>query len=210
MKKTGLEIAKLLISLNCVQLSPGNPFTYASGLKGPIYCDNRKILSHVKERGIVAEQLVSLINESKVVFDQVAGLATAGIPHAAIVSERLHVPMIYVRSAPKGHGKQNQIEGDFVSGEKIILIEDLVNQGKSLGVAIDGAIGAGLVPQACFCIVDYQMKSSRELLSKYSLPLFSLTDFTTLVNVACDLQKITGNDKDILYKWHDNPSIWKR
>ena len=127
MSEISKKIAKLLISLECVQLCPERPFTYASGLKGPIYTDNRKLLSNVDARNEVCQAFVKLIKNEKMTYDSIAGMATAGIAHAALVSNELLAPMVYVRSKPKGHGRQNQVEGSFKVGEKLILIEDLVN-----------------------------------------------------------------------------------
>ncbi|TDJ04817.1 MAG: orotate phosphoribosyltransferase [Deltaproteobacteria bacterium] len=201
-------IAQILMSINCLQVSPKNPFSYASGLKGPIYCDNRKALSHVLERKKIVEGLLQQIKDSGVKFDSVCGLATAGIPHAAWVAEKLDLPMIYVRGKAKEHGKKNQIEGDFKAGDKVILIEDLVNQGSSLRTAVEALQGAGLEPQACFCIVNYEMKAVNEMLPKLGISLYSLTDFTTILRVAKNTLNLTDKDLQTLKNWHDDPKAW--
>lgn len=196
------RMASILMSTNCLQVSPQNPFSYASGLKGPIYCDNRKILSHVSERKQVVEGLLKLIEDSGVKFDSVCGLATAGIPHAAWIAEKLEIPMIYVRGKAKEHGRKNQIEGEFKPGDKVILIEDLVNQGSSLKGAVDALKNAGLEPLACFCIVNYEMKAVEEMMPELGISLHSLTDFSTILNV------VDERDQEILKNWHQDPKAW--
>lgn len=198
------RMAKILLSTNCVQVSPQEPFSYASGLKGPIYCDNRKLLSHVLERKQVVEGLLKLIEASEVKFDSVCGLATAGIPHAAWVADKLDISMIYVRGKAKEHGKKNQIEGEYKQGEKVILIEDLVNQGSSLKGAVEALKSEGLDPIACFCIVNYEMKVVEEILPSLGISLHSLTDFSTIINVA----NLDDKELKILKNWHNNPKAW--
>ena len=201
-------IANTLMSINCLQVSPQSPFSYASGLKGPIYCDNRKALSHVKERQEIVDGLLQLIESSGVKFDSVCGLATAGIPHAAWVADKLNLPMIYVRGKAKEHGKKNQIEGDFKAGDKVILIEDLVNQGSSLRGAVEALKDSGLEPLACFCIVNYEMKAVNEMLPSLGISLHSLTDFTTIISVAKNAMNLTDKDIGMLKTWHKDPAAW--
>ncbi len=205
---TKKEIALLLLKKNCLKLSPRRPFTYASGLKGPMYCDNRKILAFVKERSQVIDSLVEKINETGLEFDHICGLATAGIPHGALVAERLKKPFIYVRAKAKSHGRQNQVEGFYQKGERTLLIEDLVNQGKSLEEAVIGVRSVELHPIACFAIVDYQMKKSKERLEKLDLPLFALTDFENIINTALELKLISENEKNDLIIWQNCPEDW--
>jgi orotate phosphoribosyltransferase len=202
------KVAELLMELQAIQISIKNPFTYASGLKGPIYCDNRKLISHVNARRKVVEAFVQKIKNSGLQFDKVAGLATAGIPHAAWISEKMSLPMIYVRGKPKEHGKKSQIEGDFTRGDKIILIEDLVNQGSSLESATLALNEAGLDIVACFCIVSYQMKSMEKLLKNLNLSLFSLTDFSSILEVSKGYFKLTEEEVSDLVRWQQNPESW--
>ncbi|MFT6071197.1 MAG: orotate phosphoribosyltransferase [Bacteriovoracaceae bacterium] len=204
----GLKFAKLLLSLGCVQVSPDSPYTYASGLMGPIYTDNRQILSYVPERLEVAEGLVDLIRESKLKFDSIAGLATAGIPHGMLTSHMMGSPFIYIRGKAKGHGKGNLIEGRFKKGDRIILVEDLVNQGSSLDSAVMGAKEAGLVPVACVCIVDYQMPAAVKVLEKHDLPLFSLTNFSQISHAAASENNLSPDSVKLLDQWHKDPANW--
>jgi orotate phosphoribosyltransferase len=202
------KIAKLLMGLKCVQISMKTPFNYASGLKGPIYCDNRKVISHVNARQQVIDAFLEKIKKSGIKFDSVAGLATAGIPHAAWIADKLSLPMIYVRGKAKEHGKKNLIEGDYSPGDKVILIEDLVNQGSSLENAVLGLQEAGLETAACFCIVSYQMKNVEKLLQKLNLSLFSLTDFSSILDVSKEFLKLSEEDISDLLEWQKSPETW--
>ena len=203
-----LTIAKGLIETGCVKLSPLEPFQYASGLKGPIYCDNRLILSHVEFRNQIREAFVLLIKSKNLSFDLIGGIATAGIPYASFIADRLNLPMVYVRPKAKDHGKKNQVEGDYKTNQSVILVEDLVNQGSSLVDAIHGLEMAKLKCSDCLCIVDYQMGESRKRLTELSVNLYSLTDFDHLVAAALELNFIDENGKNLLMQWHVDPKQW--
>lgn len=203
-----LDIAKALINKGCVRLSPENPFLYASGLKGPIYCDNRLILSHVDFRDKIIQGFIETIKKYQLDFDYVGGIATAGIPHAAMIADRIKAPMVYVRPRPKDHGKKNQVEGDYQVNQSVLLVEDLVNQGASLAEAMAGVKGAGLISMHCLCIVDYQMTESIKRLNELSLTLYSLTDFEHIVEAALELQFIKADGKKLLMDWHADPKGW--
>jgi orotate phosphoribosyltransferase len=195
-------IARKLLELGCVKFSPDKPFVYASGLTGPIYCDNRMILSHVEFRNLVVESFKTIIEKEKWGFDLLGGIATAGIPYAAIVADRLNKPMIYIRPKAKGHGKKNQVEGDFNHGQVVLLFEDLVNQGSSVLEAFGGLKEAGLKAYICLSIVDYEMPVAKRNLSEAQIQLVSLTDFSSLVETAFELELIKLENKNELYKWH--------
>lgn len=203
-----LDIAKALIQKGCVKLSPENPFAYASGLKGPIYCDNRLILSHVEFRDQIIEAFIQTIKLHKLDFDLVGGIATAGIPHAAMIADRLKAPMVYVRPKPKEHGKKNQVEGDYQSNQSVILVEDLVNQGSSLADAMIGVRGADLISTHCLCIVDYQMPEAVRRMQDLSMQLLSLTDFDHILEAALELKFIESTGKKLLMDWHADPKGW--
>lgn len=205
-----LDIAKTLINKGCVRFSPENPFHYASGLKGPIYCDNRLILSHVHFRDQIIDSFLEVIRDHQLKFDLIGGIATAGIPHAAFLADRLKGPMVYIRPKAKDHGKKNQVEGDFEANQSVILVEDLVNQGSSLAEAMGGLHSAGLRSQYCLCIVDYQMSSSQKRLEQLGLTLFSLTDFHYLVQAALELEFINDEGKKLLIEWHAEPKEWSK
>lgn len=204
------EIAKTLLEIGAVEVRPQDPFNYASGLKGPIYCDNRKLLSHPIARRQIRDAFIELIKEEKIDFDQLAGLATAGIPHASFIADQMNRPMVYIRSKPKAHGKRNQIEGDAGPHQKLLLVEDLVNQGASLEEALLGVKDAGLEAIGCLAIVTYQSKAAAEVLSRYDLPLYSLTDFDTLCRVAHDLGRINDADLELLNEWRNDPKAWSQ
>ncbi|MFZ8932978.1 MAG: orotate phosphoribosyltransferase [Bacteriovoracaceae bacterium] len=203
------NVAKLLLDVGCVKISPSNPFTYASGLKGPIYCDNRKILSHPESRSQIVNNLKELVTSLDLNFDHLAGLATAGIPHAAFLAHELNKSMVYVRSKPKGHGKGNQVEGDYGPGQKVLLVEDLVNQASSLVDAVNGVKKEGLEVVGCVCIVDYQMETAKKRLEEMGINLFSLTNFESLVNVLNQNGQLTEQENELLVSWHKDPKNWQ-
>lgn len=205
-----MDIARGLIKQGCVQLSPNKPFSYASGLKGPIYCDNRLILGQVALREQVISAFVDLIQKKTAKFDLIGGIATAGIPHAAFIADRLKLPMVYVRPKAKEHGKKNQVEGQYLANQSVILIEDLVNQGSSLADAMEGIKSCELLSTQCLCIVDYQMGEAKKRLQELSLSLESLTDFEHLVRAALELGLIEEKEKRLLMDWHDDPKEWSK
>ncbi len=203
------KVSRILISNSCVQFSPAKPFTYASGLVGPIYCDNRRLLSFVEDRKKIVELFCDVIDSSGEKYDLVAGLATAGIPHAAFIANSKNMPMIYIRSSAKKHGKENQVEGVYSNGDRVILIEDLVNQAKSLEEAVLGARAVGLVVESCFAIVDYEMAWAKERIDRLGIKLYSLTNLTALVEVAKEMGLIDKSGQDLIAKWHQYPTDWK-
>ncbi len=203
-----MDIARNLLNLGAVKFSPQNPFTYASGLKGPIYCDNRTILSHVEFRDQVVAAFIDVIKQNKLSFDLLGGIATAGIPHAAFVADRLKLPMVYVRPKAKEHGRKNQVEGDYKPGQKVLLFEDLVNQGASLEDSMAGVTSAELTCDACLCVVDYEMQGAKTRLSDLSIQLYSLTDFTALTSAAFELNLINQEGLNLLKEWHADPKAW--
>lgn len=205
-----LEIAKSLISKGCVKFSPENPFEYASGLKGPIYCDNRLILSHVNFRNQIIESFLKVIKGQQLKYDLIGGIATAGIPHAAFLADRLEAPMVYIRPKAKDHGKKNQVEGDYQVNQSVLLVEDLINQGASLAETMTGIHLAGLRSQDCLCIVDYQMKTAQKRAKELSLTLHSLTDFQFLLTAALELNFISLEGKKLLIQWQDDPKEWSK
>jgi orotate phosphoribosyltransferase len=168
------------------------------------------LLSHVDKRDQVIEAFIQKIKSESISFDLLGGIATAGIPHAAFVADRLKVPMVYVRPKPKGHGKMNQVEGDFLAGQKVLLFEDLVNQGSSLEDAITGTKNANLLVSDCICIVDYQMNEAKRRLDNLNLKLHSLTNFSVLVDTALELKLINETGKLELLNWHSDPVAWSK
>lgn len=203
------DVAKVLLLKNCVQLSLNPPFTYASGLKGPIYCDNRMLWSHLDARRQIIDGLKQLCEQKGLQFDAFCGLATAGIPHASILAWEMQKPLLYVRGGNKEHGKKNQVEGEIRPGMKVLLVEDLVNQAKSLGEAVSAVRAVGLEPIGCLTIVDYETSGARAVLKNHDLALHSLTNFTSLVEQAESLGTLSAADVAIVKAWQANPAQWQ-
>lgn len=201
-------IAQRLLEIEAVALQPNNPFTWASGLRSPIYCDNRLTLSYPAVRKEIAGGLKSLIEENFSDVEVIAGTATAGIPHAAWVSELLDLPMCYVRSKPKGHGKGNQIEGRVVEGQKVVVVEDLISTGGSVITAVEALREAGCEVVGVVSIFTYQLAKGEEMLKEAGVKAVSLTDFTTLTVVAVEKGYIQGADRETLAKWRVDPAEW--
>lgn len=178
------EIAEQLLEIKAVFLQPNDPFTWSSGLKSPIYCDNRLTLSYPKVRKNIASGLAGLIKEKFPETEVVAGTATAGIPHAAWVSDLLDLPMVYVRSKAKAHGKGNQIEGKVEKGQKVVVVEDLISTGGSVITAVNSLREAGCEVLGVVAIFTYELPKGKELLGEAEITAYSLTDYTSLLDVA--------------------------
>jgi len=207
------KIASLLLNLKCVEFSTQPPFTYASGLKGPIYCDNRLLLGNPSARDEITNGLVETISE-KMPGDakdhiKIVGMATAGIAPAAIVANKMALPMGYLRSKPKSHGKGKLIEGGLQSGDEVIVLEDLVNQGTSVGFGIEELKKAGMEVLGCYCIVDYQTPTAQTLMRKHQVKLYCLTDLDTLTQVAKDSGFMTSDQYDMVQSWRNDPTNWQ-
>lgn len=202
------EVAKLLNRCQCLKLDPQEPFTYASGLKGPIYCDNRKILAFPKERKhlwqLMQERFLQSFKEAEVIV----GVATAGIAHACALAQNLDLPLSYARSKPKEHGSKQQVEGAEINNRKIVVVEDLVNQGKSIGQVLEAIKNYHSQVLAAFSIVDYQMPSALLLFKDLQIPLVSMTNFKAIVEVAVEEKSITKAQETLLWQWHEAPEKW--
>lgn len=202
------EIAAALLEIEAVSLQPETPFTWSSGLKSPIYCDNRLTLSYPDVRRKVAEGLKNLIVEHFLDADVIAGTATAGIPHAAWVSELLNLPMSYVRSKAKGHGKGNQIEGRVTKGQKVVVVEDLISTGGSVIEAVQALREAGCEVLGVVAIFTYELEKGEQQLKEAGISAYSLTDFTTLSNLAEEKGLISKGNLESLSEWRKSPSEW--
>jgi len=202
------EIAAALLEIEAVSLQPETPFTWSSGLKSPIYCDNRLTLSYPDVRRKVAEGLKNLIVEKFPDVDVIAGTATAGIPHAAWVSELLNLPMSYVRSKAKGHGKGNQIEGRVTKGQKVVVVEDLISTGGSVIEAVQALREAGCEVLGVVAIFTYELEKGEQQLKAAGISAYSLTDFTTLSNLAEEKGLISKGNLESLSEWRKSPSEW--
>lgn len=201
------EIAKILLDIQAVTLNPSNPFTWASGLKAPIYTDNRLIMSHPSIRTQIEQAMVETIKKEFSEAEVIAGTATAGIPHAAIVAHILNLPMIYVRSSAKGHGKQNAIEGEFKKGAKVLMVEDLISTGGSVIQAAEAVQEAEGKVVGCLAIFNYLMKQSEENFRQTSYPLITLTNYQILVDVATEDPALI-HERETLEQWYKDPIKW--
>jgi orotate phosphoribosyltransferase len=203
-------IAESLLEINAVALKPQDPFTWTSGLRSPIYCDNRLTLSFPAVRREIAAGLQQLILENFPEAEVIAGTATAGIPHAAWVSERMDLPMCYVRSKAKGHGKGNQIEGKVEQGQKVVVVEDLISTGGSVITAVQALREAGCVVLGVVSIFTYGLEKGKEAFEQAEINSLSLTNFPTLVEVAVEKGYVSKVDQESLLLWSKNPSVWSK
>ncbi len=178
------NVAQALLDIGAVSLNPSTPYTWTSGLRAPIYTDNRLIISFPKTRELIIDGFVSLIKKHYPQAEMIAGTATAGIPHAAFIAQKLDLPMIYVRSSAKGHGKKNAIEGYLAPNSKVIMIEDLISTGKSVLHAADIVNENGGQVLACLAIFNYCLPISESAFQDKKYELRSLTDYPTLIEVA--------------------------
>ncbi|MFS0778703.1 orotate phosphoribosyltransferase [Neobacillus sp. 3P2-tot-E-2] len=203
-------IAEKLLTINAVALKPNEPFTWTSGLRSPIYCDNRLTLSYPEVRKAIAQGLQAIILEKYPAAEVIAGTATAGIPHAAWVSDLLNLPMCYVRSKAKGHGKGNQIEGKVEKGQKVVVVEDLISTGGSVITAVQALREAGCEVLGVVSIFTYGLEKGKEAFQQEEIQSESLTDFANLVEVAIEMGYISKNDQESLLSWSDAPSEWSK
>ncbi|WP_163182858.1 orotate phosphoribosyltransferase [Neobacillus sedimentimangrovi] len=203
-------IAEKLLEINAVALQPKEPFTWTSGLRSPIYCDNRLTLSYPTVRRAIAQGLQKVIVENYPHVEVIAGTATAGIPHAAWVSELMDLPMCYVRSKAKGHGKGNQIEGKVNVGQKVVVVEDLISTGGSVITAVKALRDAGCEVIGVVSIFTYGLEKGKQEFAKEGIKSVSLTDFATLVETAIEKGYISENDQESLLAWSKNPTEWSR
>ncbi|MCM3409016.1 orotate phosphoribosyltransferase [Metabacillus litoralis] len=203
MKQT---IAKNLLEIKAVYLQPNDPFTWSSGLKSPIYCDNRLTLSFPSIRTQIAEGLIDLIKEHYPDVEVIAGTATAGIPHAAWVSDKMDLPMVYVRSKAKGHGKGNQIEGQVKQNQKVVVVEDLISTGGSAITAVEALREAGCEVLGIVAIFTYDLALGKSKLEEANIKAQSLCDYDTLVEVAASEGYVTEQDISKLKMWREDPS----
>ncbi|MCI0129841.1 MULTISPECIES: orotate phosphoribosyltransferase [Enterococcaceae] len=202
------QIAKELLSIKAVSLSPNEPFTWASGIKSPIYCDNRLTMSYPDVRRLVAKGLANLIKENYPSVEVIAGTATAGIPHAAWVAEELGLPMVYIRGKSKDHGKKNQIEGRIDNGAKMVIIEDLISTGGSVIDAAQAAKREGADVLGVAAIFTYQLPSGVENFKAAGIPFDTLTNYDELIDVAIENDYISQDDRLLLQEWKKDPSAW--
>ena len=204
----GKQVAKTLLQINAIILEAENPFTWASGWKSPIYCDNRKILSFPESRTFIRQSLANVIQKQYGSSNLIAGVATGAIAHGALVAEEMGLPFIYVRSTKKGHGKQKMIEGAYSSGQSVIVIEDLISSGKSSLEAVETLREEGLNVKGLISIFTYGFNAATENFKKADCEFISLCNYSTLLQEAVKQEYINESDVEILEKWRENPSKW--
>jgi len=199
-------IASSLLEIGAVTLRPHEPFTWTSGIKSPIYCDNRLTMSYPKIRDLIASGFATLIQEKYPEAEVIAGTATAGIPHAAWTAHKLGLPMIYIRDKAKGHGKQNQIEGVLKPGQKVVVIEDLISTGGSSLKAAQAVNAEGGQALGVIAIFTYQLEQASRAFAEAGIPLDTLTNYSVLLEEALALGKIRKEDIELLQSWRKDPT----
>lgn len=201
------KIAKVLFDVKAVKISVNEPFTFASGIKSPIYCDNRYILGFSEERDIIIDGFVEKIDKD---VDVIVGVATAGIPWASFIADRMKKPLSYVRNKPKEHGRGKQIEGADIKGKKVVVIEDLITTGKSSLIAVEVLQKEEVVEQEVMAIFSYGFDKARENYEKYNCKFSSLSNFDTLIKILEQLKYLTEKEAEIALDWSRNPEGWER
>jgi orotate phosphoribosyltransferase len=202
------KVAEFLLQIKAVKLQPENPFTWASGLKSPIYCDNRKTLSYPQIRTYIRQHFVEKINEKFGKPDVIAGVATGGIAQAALIAQEMGLPLVYVRSEAKKHGLTNMIEGDIESGQTVVVIEDLISTGGSSLKAVKALRDRGCMVKGMVAIFTYGFDEAEQNFKKEKCLLETLTNYDTLVAAALEQEYISEKDVNSLKTWRANPAIW--
>jgi len=197
-----------LLQINAIKLNTKTPFTWASGIKSPIYCDNRLILSNIEIRDYIANQMANIISKSFSGNYIIAGVATGAIAIGALVAERLKKPYIYVRPNPKGHGLKNQIEGSLPSGSNVIVIEDLISTGMSSLNAVNAIKGESSSVNAMLSIFSYSFDFANDRFKSEKINLISLADYNILVEIVKEQKIINHDEIDKLQRWREDPKDW--
>jgi orotate phosphoribosyltransferase len=208
MKSNESAVAEKLLQVEAIKLSPSNPFTWASGWKSPIYCDNRRTLGFPYIRDFIKSELCSVIFSEFPDVDVLAGVATAGIAWGAMAADQLKLPYIYVRPKPKEHGLGNQIEGYYEKGQKVLVIEDLVSTGGSSLQAVEAARKAGLEVVGMISIFTYGFPQAAEAMAKAGVRYVALTNYDSLIRIAVEKKLVTEDQQQTLLKWSLSPSTW--
>jgi orotate phosphoribosyltransferase len=206
--EAGLKVAESLLKIKAVKLKPEEPFTWASGWKSPIYCDNRKTLSYPEIRTFIRQQFTTIIESEFSMPDVIAGVATGGIAIGALVAQELGLPFVYVRSSAKGHGMQNMVEGVIESGQSVIVIEDLISTGMSSLKAVAALKEIGCNIKGMVAIFSYGFQIAEDAFKKEKITLHTLTNYNQLIEQAVNLEYISAEKIDTLKSWRENPSEW--
>jgi len=209
-EESALTVAGLLLQIKAIKLNVASPYIWASGIKSPIYCDNRITLSFPKIRTYLRQEFARIIEEKYEKPDLIVGVATGGIAHGVLVAQELGLPFAYVRTEKKSHGLTNQIEGHVESGQTVIIIEDLVSTGGSSLSAVTALRDAGLKVKAMLAIFTYGLDVAKDNFDKENVELFTLTNYETLLSKAIEDKYVTEKDLQSLISWRMNPHAWKQ
>ena len=209
-KNTAALVAKKLLEIKAIQLQPEKPFTWASGWKSPIYCDNRLSLSYPEARTIIKKELVTAILENFPRVEAIAGVATAGIPQGALIADTLNLPFLYVRSKPKGHGMENMIEGKVTPGQKVVVVEDLVSTGGSSLKAVTDLKNAGFEVLGMVAIFTYGFDIAKRNFEEAGVKLVCLSDYASMLPLAVSYDYATEEDLNSLEEWRKDPAGWMK
>lgn len=206
-KNLSLEerVAKALFDVKAVKINVNEPFTFASGIKSPIYCDNRFVLGFSDERDVIVDGFVQAIDSDE---DVIVGVATAGIPWASFIADRMKKPLAYVRNKPKDHGAGKQIEGAEVKGKKVVVIEDLITTGKSSLIAVDVLQKEGVADMEVKSIFTYGFDAAKENYDKFNCKFSSLSNFNVLINLLKNTDYLTKEEAEIALEWSKSPNTW--
>ena len=208
-KDIAKKTAEVLLKVKAIKLSPTEPFTWASGWKSPIYCDNRVTLSYPPVRVFLKEEISKIVESKYGKPDVIAGVATGAIAIGILVAQELGVPFIYVRPEPKGHGRKNQIEGHLESGQNVVVIEDLISTGKSSLNAVKALKESGAAVKGMVAIFSYGFDLASENFKNSNVYLSTLSDYSHLLEQAMDSKYITEKELDTLTEWRKDPENWK-
>ncbi|TDW52222.1 orotate phosphoribosyltransferase [Flavobacterium sp. 270] len=207
-KDTAEKTAELLLQINAIKLNPENPFTWASGWKSPIYCDNRLILSFPSIRNYVRDEFAKNIEKQFGKPDVIAGVATGAIGIGILVAESLGLPFVYVRPEAKKHGRQNQVEGFLQKGQNVVVVEDLISTGNSSLLAVEALRNEGANIKGMAAIFTYGFNVAEENFKNANIDLYTLSNYENLLNLAVEKQYITEDQQSALQEWNEIPSTW--
>ncbi|MBW6534639.1 MAG: orotate phosphoribosyltransferase [Mariniphaga sp.] len=208
MERTQIEVTKKLLEIDTIKIQPSSPFTWASGWKSPIYCDNRKILSFPETRSFIRDKFVEIIQNKYPQAEVIAGVATGAIAHGVLVADKLGLPFIYIRSKPKGHGLENLIEGDLKPGQKVVVIEDLVSTGESSLKAAEAVNNFGGNVIGMLSIFTYNFDIAKEKFKKANIELTPLSRYQVLIDTALETGEISKDQIETLMEWREDPANW--
>lgn len=208
--EVALRVAKGLLEIKAVKLRPDEPFTWASGWKSPIYCDNRVTLSYPELRSYIKDEFVSLIRSQFGEVDVIAGVATGGIPQGVLIAQELGKPFVYIRSTEKGHGMENKVEGKIEEGQTVVVVEDLISTGGSSLKAVQAIRAAGCEVKGMVAIFEYGFNVAADRFKEECVDYYTLTNYSYLIEQALKDEYINESQVNTLKEWRKNPSEWRK